>query len=179
MIRTDLEAAGLILDEWTEDKERFWKLVDRDGPVPAYRPDLGQCWLWRGTRRDALEAGDDVTYGRWRPHAGGPQFYVHRFALGCVEALVDGLEVDHLCRVRLCCNPRHLEQVTPTENRRRQGEAKSSSVRACGSGRHELSGDNVISRPGRSAQCRECTRERQLAWYHRKQKERRGQLTAT
>lgn len=164
---------GLVLkrgDEWTEEKERFWALVDRDGPIPAYRPELGPCWLWRGSRRDALEVADDATYGRWRPHAGGPRHYVHRFALGCVEALVDGLEVDHLCRVRLCCNPRHLEQVTPAENRRRQGEANSNQERMCGSGRHELAGANIIKRSGRARECRACARERQLAWYHRKKK---------
>ena len=30
-----------------------------------------------------------------------------------------GLEVDHLCRQRNCCNSDHLEAVTGTENRRR------------------------------------------------------------
>jgi len=31
----------------------------------------------------------------------------------------DGLTLDHLCRVRHCVNPDHLEPVTQTENRRR------------------------------------------------------------
>jgi len=31
----------------------------------------------------------------------------------------DGLELDHLCRVRSCCNPDHLEPVTHKENIRR------------------------------------------------------------
>jgi hypothetical protein len=162
---------GLVLkrgDRWTEEKERFWALVDRDGPIPAYRPELGPCWLWRGTRRDALEAGDDATYGRWREHAGGPQEYVHRYALGCVEALVEGLEVDHLCRVRLCCNPRHLEQVTPAENRRRQAEARPIPSR-CRKDLHDMTPENTIGpRPGRyGRECRACRTERQSAWYER------------
>jgi hypothetical protein len=28
--------------------ERFWKKVDKNGPVPAHRPELGPCWLWTG-----------------------------------------------------------------------------------------------------------------------------------
>lgn len=31
----------------------------------------------------------------------------------------EGLELDHLCRVRCCVNPSHLEPVTPQENCRR------------------------------------------------------------
>lgn len=29
-------------------------------------------------------------------------------------------QVDHLCNSRLCCNPAHLELVTPKENQRRR-----------------------------------------------------------
>lgn len=163
---------GLVLkrrDQWTEEKARFWALVDRDGPIPSYRPELGPCWLWLGTRRDAIDAGDDATYGRWRPHAGEPTEYVHRFALGCVEALVEGLEVDHLCRVRLCCNPRHLEQVTPAENRRRQAEARPRPTR-CRNDLHDMSEANSIPpRTGRFGhECRACKAARQAASYQRR-----------
>lgn len=36
----------------------------------------------------------------------------------------EGLELDHLCRVRCCCNPSHLEPVTRAENIRRGLRAK-------------------------------------------------------
>ena len=26
--------------------ERFWEKVDKNGPVPPHRPELGQCWVW-------------------------------------------------------------------------------------------------------------------------------------
>jgi HNH endonuclease len=29
--------------------ERFWEKVDKDGPIPDHRPDLGQCWVWTGS----------------------------------------------------------------------------------------------------------------------------------
>ncbi len=28
--------------------ERFWSKVNRFGPVPAHRPELGPCWVWVG-----------------------------------------------------------------------------------------------------------------------------------
>lgn len=37
-----------------------------------------------------------------------------------VGEVPEGLEVDHLCRVKWCCNPDHLEAVTHRENIRRR-----------------------------------------------------------
>jgi hypothetical protein len=28
---------------------RFWSKVDKNGPVPPHRPELGQCWVWTGS----------------------------------------------------------------------------------------------------------------------------------
>lgn len=57
---------------------------------------------------------------------GGKQHYGHRWMYerfrGPVE---DGLELDHLCRDRACCNPDHLEPVTHAENVRRGDAGKS------------------------------------------------------
>jgi hypothetical protein len=40
-----------------------------------------------------------------------------------VGPIPDGLHIDHLCRVRHCCNPEHLEPVTMLENFKRGREA--------------------------------------------------------
>jgi hypothetical protein len=65
------------------------------------------CWLWRGT----LVGG----YGQFWDQ--GRKGYAARWAYehwrGPVPA---GLTIDHLCRIRACVNPWHLEPVTLAEN---------------------------------------------------------------
>lgn len=82
--------------------------VDKDGPVPDYRPDLGPCWLWTGaTNSDGY--GHLWVDGRWPP--------AHRVAYEqLIGAIPDLLVLDHLCRVTQCVNPSHLEPVTNQVN---------------------------------------------------------------
>ena len=91
-------------------EDRFWVKVDKNGPVPAARPDLGPCWLWTGTK---LPKG----YGSFY-YLAGRRAYAHRFAyellVGPIPA--DRPQIDHLCRVTSCVNPTHLEPVTNREN---------------------------------------------------------------
>jgi hypothetical protein len=71
------------------------------------------CWLWLG-------AIDRDGYGRFdRPHDswGGSAY---RFAYEhWVGPLIKGMSIDHLCRVRACVNPAHLEQVSGPINKQR------------------------------------------------------------
>lgn len=74
--------------------------------------DLGTgCWHWLGTR---TSKGYGVV--GWGGVSSGAHRAVWRELVGEIP---DGLVLDHLCRVRDCCNPAHLEPVTPAENSRR------------------------------------------------------------
>lgn len=65
------------------------------------------CWIWTGCR---LQSG----YGQFRL---GKMRPAHRVAYEhWVGQVPDELEMDHLCRVRACVNPSHVEPVTPREN---------------------------------------------------------------
>lgn len=73
------------------------------------------CWLWRGSY-------NSNGYGMFRPSTGGS---AHRTSYGWfVGAIQDGMQVDHLCRIRACCNPAHLELVTRSENLLRASRAR-------------------------------------------------------
>lgn len=93
-------------------RERFWRKVDKDGPVPTYRPELGQCWIWTAGK---MPRG----YGVFHP-THGKTTYAHRYAYeDLIGPIPDGLHIDHLCRVTPCVNPAHLEAVTQQVNNAR------------------------------------------------------------
>lgn len=69
------------------------------------------CWLWAGARNPA-------GYGHFR--RSGTTYNAHRFAYELLVGPVEkGLQIDHLCRVRNCVRPSHMEAVTPLINTRR------------------------------------------------------------
>lgn len=82
-------------------EDRFWANVEKSG----------DCWLWTGGKT----GGEWGRYGAFQVN--GRQTKTHRFAYELLVGPVpEGLELDHLCRVTLCCNPEHLEAVTHREN---------------------------------------------------------------
>jgi len=50
--------------------------------------------------------------------------YAHHHGLDMDD--LRGLVVDHLCGVRACCNPNHLEAISQQENQARRGQAVTS-----------------------------------------------------
>lgn len=77
----------------------------------------------------------------------------------------EGMIMDHLCRVRGCVNPDHVEPVTNRENTIRgvaaevNGE-RMKSITHCPSG-HPYSSDNTYIRPNGWRTCRTCHREQE------------------
>jgi HNH endonuclease len=91
----------------TPPSERFWAKINKGGPIPEHRSDLGPCWLWT--------AATNYGYGVFRIDR--RSIYAHRYAYELlVGPIPDGLQLDHLCRVPPCVNPTHLEPVTHREN---------------------------------------------------------------
>lgn len=91
-----------------DDVARFESYL-RLGAVPAHAVHLGPCWLWTGA---LTKDGYAVMQVQDLPTASGHRWsYRHH-----VGPLLDGLELDHLCRVRRCVNPWHLEQVPHVVN---------------------------------------------------------------
>jgi hypothetical protein len=91
--------------------ERFWPKVDRNGPVPAHRPELGPCWLWLGSR---------MPDGRGQFHYAGRTEYaaVVAYILTYGPPPADRPWVLHKCDGgSLCCvRPDHLFAGTAADN---------------------------------------------------------------
>lgn len=116
------------------------------------------CWLW--TAQTSLDGYGKIQMGK---RAG----YAHRVSYELlVGPIPEGLQLDHLCRVRSCVNPDHLEPVTLAENVRRGKWGQRSH---CDEG-HELTEDNVYRSPSRPniRECRKCKSSRDRQTYLRR-----------
>ena len=94
----------------------------------------------------------------------------HRIVYELIKGKIpEGLFIDHLCRVRNCVNPDHLEPVTHEENIRRGIGGVNAINRAkthCLKG-HPLSGENMQMRNGARV-CLTCSRRYGREAYRRK-----------
>lgn len=130
--------------------DRFWALLDCS-------PD--GCWLWRGNV-------DGQGYGRWGAAL------VHRLVYEAfVGPVPHGLELDHVCRVRLCARPEpsHLEPVTHALNVARSHVGAINRERllartACKRG-HPFNAQNTGQDHRGHRYCRTCTRSLHRRYY--------------
>lgn len=139
------KVADRALSRWSPRIARFMRRIE----VSA-----SGCWLWTG----AL----DPRFGYARTSIGCERMGVHEAAFVLFVGKVPvGLELDHLCSVRHCCNPLHLEAVTREENMRRMRHPwptePASSLTHCRNG-HEYTDDNTYVRADAMKYCRTCAR---------------------
>ena len=117
--------------------------------------DSNGCWIWRGFVNDN---GYGLVYLKEIKR----QRRAHRVVYGLLRgAIPDGLHLDHLCRVRACCNPDHLEPVTPRVNTLRGETIPAAKLKQthCIHG-HELTGENLYIHKKRGTRnCRTCMME--------------------
>ena len=115
------------------------------------------CWPWPG-------ATNGVGYGViGRGGKTGSNTYVHRVMYEhLVGPIPAGLVLDHLCRNRICANPKHLQPVTHRTNLLRGEGISGTNARKthCPQG-HLYDIENTYTYPDGSRRCRACAREDQ------------------
>ena len=108
-----------------------------------HTPERGDgCWLWAGA---VMSTG----YGKltWQYQ----QMLAHRASYELhVGPIPDGMQIDHLCEVRLCVNPKHLEPVMQYENLRRAADRRV----VCRNGHLRSEHRHIL--PSGVARCRLC-----------------------
>lgn len=66
------------------------------------------CWIWKGSKNQ---------YGYGLTRLDGTTRLAHRVTYSLVNGDIPaGVHLDHLCRIRCCVNPFHLDPVTQAEN---------------------------------------------------------------
>ena len=104
----------------------------------------GECWLWAAP----VNGGG---YGKHRE--------IYEIFRGPAPR---NKQLDHLCRIRRCVNPYHLEPVTPSENALRSPVTNGGRTH-CPNG-HRYSGYRIGAKRSRRA-CRVCINARKRAHY--------------
>lgn len=119
------------------------RLDRRPGPLAT------ECWIFTGCLQS--RGYGCVTAGRR-----GKTVLTHRLAVAVRDGVLTDLPIDHLCMVRACCNPDHLDVVTTSENNRRSRSARGYRIGGtCGVG-HPLTEESTYHSPRGRLVCRAC-----------------------
>lgn len=118
-----------------------------DWLAPRVVVDEAGCWLWQG----------HLTNGYGKIQIGGrgkPKKRAHRWVYEqMVGPIPEGLDLDHLCRVRNCVRPDHLDPKTRSANLRCGNTGKN--ARLCPHGVLGLT------------KCRDCQTAKRREWRER------------
>lgn len=132
------------------------------------------CWIWTGS---LSSRGYGMVRKRGKDRNRNAHRVIYEMLVGPVAA---DLELDHLCRVRSCVRPSHLDPVPGRINTLRgQGFAAVNARKThCGPCGRPLEGSNlIVDRRNNRRRCAECTHKNTRERQARHRAKRRGQLT--
>lgn len=138
----------------TDLPDRFW---DKISPCP-----MTGCWLWFGSTTNRGYGSFNLGSRDGRQVTGMAHKITFTTFTNAPLPVFDGVRtvLDHKCRVRACCNPRHLEAVPEPVNVARglSPSALHAQKTHCPKG-HAYVGENVITYR-KKRYCRACRKLR-------------------
>lgn len=152
------------MDSWEIDI----KLIDRI--LDKVRVDSNGCWIWTASLNK-----NGYSQTSWK----GKTRRAHRLLYEQLNGPIpQGLHCDHLCRVRACVNPEHIEPVTPMRNARRGDAGKNNRDKThCPAG-HPYDEQNTIRirqiGKGWSRMCSTCLTKKQAEYARRYRAKKRA-----
>ena len=152
---------GICERKLTPVEDRFWDKVNKNGPIPKHRPELGSCWIWIGRRE---------SQGYGTINSGDKRLKAHRVAWFIKHGKMPEGELMHHCDNPPCVRYGHLKDGTHTDNMRdsaSKGRNGSSKKTHCPKG-HPYEGDNLIINYRGRRVCKSCSRIASLNSYRRK-----------
>jgi hypothetical protein len=162
------------------ERKKLWRLKQgsnsRKDPIIRFFEKIEKtdtCWLWLGNTAKFKE--DEKGYGNF--WFDSKNHMAHRFSYEIhVGPIPNDKELDHLCRVRNCVNPDHLEPVTHKVNMER-GEIATKTI--CKNG-HKFTSNNTKIMPDGHRECKTCRKvlkEKHLNISKQKTIEKRAKYT--
>lgn len=124
---------------WGDQESRFFDMIEK----------TETCWLWKGYKRP--NGYSAMMYNSKNQYVHRVSYQIHK------GEIPEGLVIDHLCRVRHCANPEHLEAVTLKENLLRGNtlQAKYKNRDACSNG-HKYTKETMHLDKDGFRKCRLC-----------------------
>lgn len=124
----------------------------------------GDCWLWKGPTCKGGYGKTTLNYKTRSTHR-----VLYEMLVGPIPK---GLHLDHLCRNRLCVNPKHLEPVTARENTRRSTNpiTKLMNRNCCAHGHLYTKENTKIRKTNGARVCLICAKASRKRFYERHKK---------
>lgn len=140
-------------------------MINADDPRIQKVPESG-CWIWTGPlNRNGYARVKVKTAQKYRYPV------VHRILYELrIGAIPTGFVLDHLCRVRCCVNPDHMNPVTPRDNT--VFNSNSPPAKALGFTVCPKCFSDYTRRPSGRRECRNCKKLNDRASLLRRQRDR-------